>query len=241
LAEVQEESDHRLFLATNKPLDCLVRDGKFREDLLARVQLFHLPIPPLRERRDVIRALVMSMLGAVNYRHRGTKKERDPLNDADRCYATAVPGKGPWFNWVMRLEEEDLRWCEQHDWPHNIRELEHRLELYVFHQGQKRLKDVAAARISAATPTPVAASNAAHPELIGQAVAVYLDAVLLGQEPPPKQPGAFLDLFRDLVKESFCVFTERRRLKTKEMQQLFPDAKDAGTTISNWRNLTKLK
>jgi len=50
--------DVRVFVATHRNLEALVREGKFRQDLFHRVYVFPLILPPLRDRRDDIPALV---------------------------------------------------------------------------------------------------------------------------------------------------------------------------------------
>ena len=56
--------DVRVVAATNKNLSELVRAGQFREDLLYRLQVIHLHVPPLRERRTDIRPLAMHFIAA---------------------------------------------------------------------------------------------------------------------------------------------------------------------------------
>ncbi|HOE33639.1 MAG TPA: sigma 54-interacting transcriptional regulator [Smithella sp.] len=71
------EVDIRIIAATNKNLDELVSKGLFREDLYYRVNVLPIHIPPLRERRDDIPALVTKIMSKINQKHK-TNKRLDP-------------------------------------------------------------------------------------------------------------------------------------------------------------------
>ena len=90
--------DVRIIAATNKPLEQLVRERRFREDLYFRLKVVTIAVPPLRERRDDIPMLAEYFLA----RH-----AREFGKDAPR------------------LAPEALERLRQHDWPGNVRELEH--------------------------------------------------------------------------------------------------------------------
>ncbi|MGY6518063.1 MAG: nitrogen regulation protein NR(I) [Lysobacteraceae bacterium] len=89
--------DVRVVAATHQDLEARVRDGRFRADLLHRLDVVRLRLPPLRERREDIPALARLFL--------------------DRAAAQlGGPGK--------RLEPAAVRALQAHDWPGNVRELE---------------------------------------------------------------------------------------------------------------------
>ena len=65
--------DVRLIVASNANLDALVRDGRFRKDLLYRLKVLHIKLPPLRNRRDDIPMLAHAFLERLNTANK-TKK-----------------------------------------------------------------------------------------------------------------------------------------------------------------------
>jgi two-component system response regulator AtoC len=92
------ESDFRLITASNSNLDQRVRAGTFREDLLHRLKVVELHLPPLRERREDIPLLVSHFLSHKRLR----------LKRTDVC----------------RLSHEAVDALLSYDWPGNVRELE---------------------------------------------------------------------------------------------------------------------
>lgn len=57
-----KKADVRVLAATNRPLEAMVREGKFREDLFYRLNVLRIDVPPLRERRSDIAFLVKRFL-----------------------------------------------------------------------------------------------------------------------------------------------------------------------------------
>jgi transcriptional regulator with PAS, ATPase and Fis domain len=92
--------DVRIIAATNARLEELVQTGRFREDLFYRLKVVPVTIPPLRERRDEIPALV---------HHLAAK-------------AAAEFGKGP-----IRVSEDAMEHLILYAWPGNVRELQNEL------------------------------------------------------------------------------------------------------------------
>jgi transcriptional regulator with PAS, ATPase and Fis domain len=92
--------DVRLIAATNCNLERLVRDGKFRQDLLYRLKVLHIPLPPLRSRKEDIPILATTFLERIN-----------TSNQSKKYF-------GP------RIMEKFMR----HDFPGNVRELQNAVE-----------------------------------------------------------------------------------------------------------------
>jgi DNA-binding NtrC family response regulator len=119
-----QRTDVRLVSATNVDLRAEAIAGRFREDLLYRINTVELRLPPLRERRDDIPALAEHFL----------------RNFADR-YGREISG----------FEPDAMRAILDHPWPGNVRELGHTLERAVLLAQRNRIQ-VADLNLHPATP-----------------------------------------------------------------------------------------
>jgi len=63
------KADVRIITATNKKLDALVKEGKFRDDLYYRINVMKLELPPLRDKKEDIPLLVEHFIGRFNRLH----------------------------------------------------------------------------------------------------------------------------------------------------------------------------
>jgi len=95
--EQPRTTEARVVAATHQPLEELVEEGSFREDLYFRLRVVEISVPPLRERRGDIRDLAGTLLGRIR-RETGQN--------------------------VERISEPALERLEAHPWTGNVRELE---------------------------------------------------------------------------------------------------------------------
>lgn len=93
--------DIRLICATNMPLYDMVKENRFRQDLLYRINTIELEVPPLRERFEDIPLLANHFL---------------------KLYATKYEKN------VNKISEGAVSRMHKHPWPGNIRELQHAIE-----------------------------------------------------------------------------------------------------------------
>ena len=97
----EERADVRIVAATNRHLEAQVKAGTFRDDLLYRLDVITLAIPPLRERREDISLLADHFLRLAAARH----------SKGSATFASAAAAA-----------------IAAHDWPGNLRELRHAVE-----------------------------------------------------------------------------------------------------------------
>ena len=99
-ADHTHKVDVRVVAATHRPLEQMVADGRFRQDLYWRLHEIPIHVPPLRERVEDVPELAAAFLDRANLR-----------------YGRAVAG----------ITDDAMRALVAHTWPGNVRELDHRV------------------------------------------------------------------------------------------------------------------
>ena len=98
---ISEKADVRILSSTNRPLEKLVEDGKFREDLYYRLNVIKIEIPPLRERKEDIPILIDHFIEKFNRKMRKN---------------------------IKGVTAEAMEILLNHSYPGNVREMENILE-----------------------------------------------------------------------------------------------------------------
>ncbi len=93
--------DVRIIAATHQNLEELIRQGRFREDLFYRLNVFPIAAPPLRDRREDIAELAVYFI----------------QQSAQRCKKS-----------VTHIDDDALALLKAHAWPGNIRQMENVIE-----------------------------------------------------------------------------------------------------------------
>ncbi len=119
--------DVRVVAATNRDLRKEVREGRFREDLYYRLNVFHIPLPALHQRRDDIPLLVEHFIQRFAVRHQRPAR---------------------------RVSPAALEAMLAYSWPGNVRELEHTLERAVILSPGEEITDIRLGEEEAVPATP---------------------------------------------------------------------------------------
>jgi DNA-binding NtrC family response regulator len=124
------EVDVRVVAATNKAPEEAVKKGSLREDLYYRLNVFHIHLPPLRERKEDIQPIAESLITLLNSKH--------------ECKVTGISAE----------VQEIFR---SYNWPGNVRELRNALERAVILAGQGNIerKHLSSAFTAPAAEAPV--------------------------------------------------------------------------------------
>jgi transcriptional regulator with PAS, ATPase and Fis domain len=111
-AQKEQQVDVRVIAATNQSLERATQEGKFRSDLFYRLNVFHLALPPLRDRLEDLPALCATLIDTLNKKH--------------QCKVTELDAK------VMSM-------FNTYNWPGNVRELRNVLERALIIAGEGTL------------------------------------------------------------------------------------------------------
>ena len=103
----------RVLAATNRPLESAIKNGTFREDLYFRLNVLHVPLPPLREHLSDLGLLCETLIGQMNARH--------------QCR-------------VIGISKEASDMLMAYSWPGNVRELRNVLERAVILAGEGEIR-----------------------------------------------------------------------------------------------------
>jgi len=98
--EQPKQTEARVIAATHQPVEHLIEEGRFREDLYFRLKVVEIHVPPLRERADDIELVASALLGRIR-----EATQRD----------------------VRRISDDAVERLRAYRWPGNVRELENAL------------------------------------------------------------------------------------------------------------------
>jgi PAS domain S-box-containing protein len=131
--------DVRVIAATNRDLNAAVANGIFRQDLLYRLNVFPIDVPPLRERRDDILILVEYFV--QRYANRAGRN-------------------------IRSIDQKTLDLLQSYDWPGNIRELQNIIERSVIVSSGEvfSVDELWLSKTVSSTPSRVEASALLNPD-----------------------------------------------------------------------------
>lgn len=127
-------TDVRVIAASNQVLTVIAHTGRFRSDLLYRLKILHLTLPPLRERTGDAELLALQFMARL-------------------CQKYNLPPK--------KFDAATLVWIRQHSWPGNVRELENWVHRELLMTDSQTICTAPAAP-EVADPAPVMLSSFQH-------------------------------------------------------------------------------
>ena len=110
---IERPFNTRLLFATNAPLNQWVAEGKFRQDLLFRINTVEIEIPPLRKRPEDVDEFVIYYLNFF---------------------------KSKYHKSHLKINDEAMKMLRAHHWPGNVREIQHTLERGVIMSDGQEIK-----------------------------------------------------------------------------------------------------
>jgi len=138
--ERTRNTDVRIIAATNRDLKREVEEGRFREDLYYRLNVFPIEVPPLRKRREDIPLL------AAHFLELTAKKLNHPQ---------------------PKLSQASMNQLQTYEWPGNVRELQNVIERAIITSQFGKLRfDLPAGKTSREAPTPPSKNNATEERVL---------------------------------------------------------------------------
>jgi transcriptional regulator with PAS, ATPase and Fis domain len=137
---VAKVTDVRVITATNRNLQDLINLGQFRSDLYYRINVVHVAVPPLRERREDIPLLVEHFLKrftGTSANGNGYADERVNGIGNGSTNGSAVNSHSP----VRAISAEAMERLSEYHWPGNVRQVENIIERLVV-TGRREVIDV---------------------------------------------------------------------------------------------------
>lgn len=144
----EHAADIRVVAATNRDPLQAIKEGKLREDLYYRLNVFQIHLPPLRERKEDIPQIVEAMIATMNQKH-GTK-----VQNASPAFLDAM---------------------SEFSWEGNVRELRNVIERAVIIAGEGSLQPQHIAAGKKRTPDETVETSAVPPSGIGVEVGMTID------------------------------------------------------------------
>jgi transcriptional regulator with GAF, ATPase, and Fis domain len=207
------ETNARLLLATNKDIEALVEEGKFREDLYWRIRDYIVRVPPLRNQPENIKELVREIERELLQKKGVDLEAREELH----------------------LGETDIEWAQGHQWKGNIRELRHAVARWHFEEGKASLEDIVKQIHEEVRNT---GGNAGVGHSVDKMVRERLVGVGKGDWTPPGTLGQLVKEFDRQVEAAVVRWYEETQPDSETLLAIFSRQKSIDSIrnkISQWK------
>jgi two-component system, NtrC family, response regulator AtoC len=202
----------RVIAATNLEIQALLNSSAFRRDLLYRLSVIHIQLPPLRERREDIPLLLSYFIQRFSQRQ----------------------------NKSVRLPEQTIEWVQRSAWPGNVRELENAVERAVTMNtsGSLLAEDFLQFGIPSAEDSPSKVERVAQ-ELRAESKALETEVENKAAVADEASPGSLDEMTRGHILEALH-HTKGNKVRAAEIlgigrYSLYRMAKRLSIDLEDWR------